>query len=297
MELQHLQHLYYFVTVIDHSTFTAAAEKVHISQPSLSTSIKKLEKELGFTLLDRSKRELKLTKEGKILYQEAKKLLIHFDHVSDEMNRLKKEGPLELSVGIIESSKFWVPKVLTKFTGEYADVYIRLLDVLSFKDVENALKNFDIHLAITNQYINNDSIKTIPLYDERLVALLPPSHPLKYKSFITIQDLKNEKLIISKEGFQTREDILNAFRKGGIKPNIHFEIGRFETACDLVEEGLGVTVAPENYVKHMGRTNFHFKRIHDSNISRTVYLAFDTNRYLPPLVDQFILLVKTYFNK
>lgn len=292
-----LLQLHYFVTVIEHSTFTSAAEKLHISQPSLSISIKKLEKEMGFALLDRRKRNLELTNEGKILYKEAKKLLIHYEHVSDEMNRLKQEGPLELSIGIIESSKFWVPNVLKNFKEENTDVYIRLFEVLSLKDVEKSLNEFEIHLAITNQYIYNDSIESTPLYDERLVALLPTAHPLNKKGFITIKDLENEKFIISKEGFQTRDDILKAFRKAGIKPNIHFEIGRFETACDLVEGELGITVVPENYVKYMNRTNICFKRIHDSNISRTVYLAFDKNRYMPPIVDTFISLVKSHFNK
>ena len=79
-----LQQLHYFITVTENLTFTAAAAKLHISQPSLSIAIKKLEKDIGFTLLDRSKREVKLTREGRILYKEAKKLLIHYEHVSDE---------------------------------------------------------------------------------------------------------------------------------------------------------------------------------------------------------------------
>nr|WP_304218141.1 LysR family transcriptional regulator [Fredinandcohnia onubensis] len=292
-----LQRLLYFTTVIDCSTFTAAAQKLHISQPSLSTSIKLLEQELGFNLLDRSKGELKLTKEGKILYQEAKRLLIHYERVTDEMERLKKDGPLELSIGIIESSKFWVSKVLAEFKKEFPDVFIRLLDAPSLEDVEQALDSFEIHLAITNQFIHNQYIQSIPLYDERLVALLPLQHPLGYKNFITINDLKDEDFIIAKEGFQTRTDILNAFQKAGIKPKIQFEIERFETACNLVEEGLGVTVAPENYIKYINNPNFHFKRIHDGLTSRTVYLAIDNNRYLPPIANTFISLVKKNFNK
>ncbi|WP_099354338.1 LysR family transcriptional regulator [Fredinandcohnia onubensis] len=292
-----LQRLLYFTTVIDCSTFTAAAQKLHISQPSLSTSIKQLEQELGFLLLDRSKGELRLTTEGKILYHEAKRLILHYDRVYDEMVRLKDNGPLELSIGIIESSKFWVSKVLTEFKTEYPDVFIRLLDLPSLQDVEKSLDNFEIHLAITNQYINTKYIESIPLYDERLVALLPLQHSLGYKNFITILDLKDENFIISKEGFQSRTDILNSFKKAGIKPKIQFEIERFETACNLVEEGLGVTVAPENYIKYINNPNFHFKRIHDGLTSRKVYLALDKNRYLPPLVNTFITLVKKYFNK
>lgn len=296
-ESMKLQRLLYFTTVIDCSTFTAAAQKLHISQPSLSTSIKLLEQELGFNLLDRGKGEIKLTKEGKILYQEAKRLLIHYERVSDEMERLKNNGPLELSIGIIESSKFWVSKVLAEFKKHFPDVFIRLLEAPSLEDVEKALDSFEIHLAITNQFIHKQYIQSIPLYDERLVALLPLQHPLGYKNFITINDLKDEDFIIAKEGFQTRTDILNAFQKAGIKPKIQFEIERFETACNLVEEGLGVTVAPENYIKYINNPNFHFKRIHDGLTSRTVYLAIDNNRYLPPIANTFISLVKKNFNK
>ncbi|WP_286230058.1 LysR family transcriptional regulator [Neobacillus mesonae] len=293
-----LQQLSYFVTIVEQSSYTAASKKLHISQPSLSNAIKKLEKEVGLILIDRSKKDLKLTKEGEVLYQEAKRFLIHFDHVSAETARLKNEGPLELSIGIIESSNFWVPKILKEFKEEYTKVLIRLIEVPNLKDVETALNEFEIHLAITNQYTNHDHIVSTPLYQEKLAALLPLSHPLKNKDFLTIKDLKNEKFIIPQEGFRTREDILNAFRKSEIKPQIHFETGRFETACDLTEEGLGITIAPENYIKHRNRTNFHIKQIRDSNLSsRTVYLSFHKNRYLPPVVEKFIYLVKDYFIK
>lgn len=291
-----IRQLHYFVTVVEQSTFTAAASLLHLSQPSLSASIKNLEEKLGFTLLDRSTRHLQLTKEGKILYEEAKKLITHFEHVKDEMDRLKHQGPLELSIGLIESSEFWVPKILTTFREEYTDVHIRLLEVLSLKDVEEALNSFHVHLAITNQYINNKDIKTIPIYEEKLVTLLPPHHPLIDAPFITMNQLRDEDFIISKEGFQTREDILNAFRKSGIKPRIQFEIERFETACSLVEDGLGITVVPENYVKYSQKHTYHIKQIDDANISRTVYLAYVKNRYLPPIVMRFIEIVKAFFN-
>ncbi|ASN04496.1 LysR family transcriptional regulator [Virgibacillus necropolis] len=293
MEIRHLR---YFITVVEQETYTNAASMLHISQPSLSTTIKKLEIELGLTLMDRSTRESSLTKEGKILYQEAKKLINHFDHVSEEMTRLKQQGPLELSFGLIESSKSWVPKIIKEFKKEYNDVHIKIFDILSLDEVVKSLSNFDVHLAITNQYINNEEIETIPIYEENLVAILPPSHPLVAKNYIKISDLENEEFIVCKEGFQTREDILNAFRKSGVKPNIQFEIERFETACSMVEEGLGITVVPENYVKYSKKFPFHVKKIQDSNISRTVYLAIDKNRYLPPLVNRFIRLIRNFFD-
>lgn len=290
-----LRQLHYFVTVVDKISFTNAAKELHISQPSLSTSISNLEQKLGFTLLERHTRHMSLTPEGKILYEEATKLLAHFNHIKQEMGRLQKEGPLELSIGLIESTEFWMPNILSQFKQQFPHVHIRLLEVLSLRDVEKSLTNFQTHIAITNQFIDHTDIQTIPIYDETLVALLPPNHSLQHKQVITINDLMAEPFIISKEGFQSRSDILNAFQKESVQPNIQFEIERFETACSLVESGLGVTVLPKNYVKYAKRHQYHIKPLDGATISRTVYLAYVKNRYLPPIVEQFMKIVKNFF--
>ncbi|UOQ94853.1 LysR family transcriptional regulator [Halobacillus shinanisalinarum] len=293
MEIRELR---YFVTIVEQSTFTAAAAKLHISQPSLSATIKKLENKVGLSLLDRSARDIRLTKEGSILYYEARKLLNHFEHVLDEMERLKKDGPLDISIGLIESAKFWLPKVLCEFKKQYPNIHVKIFDLLSSHEVINSFNNYKIHLAITNQFIDNSEIKSIPIYEERLVALIPESHNLTNKEYLTIHELETEAFIVCREGFQTREDILNTFRKAGIKPNLQFEIERFETACSLVENGLGITVVPENYVKNAPRYHFQIKQIQKpNNISRTVYLTMNKNRYLPPIVLTFIKLIKEQF--
>ncbi|HLS20531.1 MAG TPA: LysR family transcriptional regulator [Bacillota bacterium] len=287
--------LYYFVTVVKEKSFTRAAANLHISQPSLSTSIRNLERQLGLILLDRHTRQMALTPEGKILYEEAKKLIAHFNHIKHEMSRLQKDGPLELSIGLIESAEFWMPNVLRQFKQQFADVHIRLLEVLSLRDVKESLTNYQIHVAITNQYIDHADIQAIPIYDETLVALLPPNHPMRHKQKVKITDLVNEHFIISKEGFQTRQDILNAFQKEGVQPNIQFEIERFETACSLVENGLGITVVPKNYVKYAKRHTYHIKHIDPATITRTVYLAYVKNRFLPPIVQQYMTIVRNFF--
>lgn len=287
--------LLYFATVVQENSFTKAAQKLHISQPSLSTSIRNLEQHLGLRLLDRHTRQMTLTAEGKILFEETKKLIAHFNYIQQEMDRLRRDGPLDLSIGLIESAEFWMPNVLKEFKQQSTDVHIRLLEVLGLQDVKRSLTNYQIHIAITNQYIDQQDIQTIPIYDETLVVLLPPNHPLRDKLKVNMTDLAKEQFIISKEGFQTRLDILNAFQKEGVQPNIQFEIERFETACSLVENGLGVTVVPKNYVKYAKRHTYLIKEIEPTTISRTVYLAYLKDRYLPSIVYQFIKIVKQFF--
>src|SRR5699024_8285712 len=143
MEFQQLR---YFVTLVEQSTFTRAASLLHISQPSLSASIKKLENELRLLLLDRSTRHQQLTVEGKILYEEAKNLIRYFEYIEQEMKRLKNNGPLELNIGFIESAEFWVTKVLKQFNNEFPKVTIRLSEILSREEVIEALVGFHVHL-------------------------------------------------------------------------------------------------------------------------------------------------------
>src|SRR5699024_7031747 len=134
--------LRYFVTVVEKQTFTKAAKTLHISQPSLSIAIKKLENHLGLLLLDRSKRKLELTREGRILYLEAKRLMNQLDYMETEMKRLKEEGPLELSIGTIESANHWLSKNLKILKESYRNVHIRLLDILSLDEVKHALLHY-----------------------------------------------------------------------------------------------------------------------------------------------------------
>jgi len=289
--------LRYFVTLVEQSTFTKAASTLHISQPSLSASIKKLESELGLLLLNRSTRNQQLTTEGKIFYEEAKNLIRHFEYMEEEMKRLKNNGPLELSIGFIESAEFWIPKILKRFSKEFPKVTIRLSEILSREDVIEALVSLHVHLVITNQYINHPNVSVIPIYKEKLVVLLPSNHPLQDKENVLLDDLKEENFIISKEGFQTRHDVLNAFQQSGFKPNIQIEMERFETACSLVEQGLGITVVPENYIKYVRKNTFKIKQLGDLHITRVVYLAYTNNRYLPPNVLRFFEMVKEFFDE
>lgn len=285
----------YFATLVDKKTFTEAASYLHISQPSLSAAVKKLEHNMSLKLLERSTRQISLTKEGEILYIEAKKLLNHFKYVENEMIKLKNNGPLELQIGLIESVNFWLPKVLANFSKANPNVHVKLLEILGLKQVEAALQNYKIHLAITNQHIDNKDIVITPVYTESLVAVIPMGHRLQHTKNLSISHLEGEDLIISKEGFQTRKDIFNEFSKAGITTNILFEIERFETACALVEEGLGITIIPENYMKTSFKSDdFIVKKINNYYLSRTVYIAHMKSRYLPPIVITFFDLIKDF---
>jgi LysR family transcriptional regulator, low CO2-responsive transcriptional regulator len=290
-----IKHLHYFVTVCDQLSYSKAAQKLHISQPSLSNAIKNLEQEVGSPLLERNTRKMELTDAGKILYQKSLLLLSQMNMLKKEMEEVKLTGSGDLLIGIIESVKHWIPKVIRGYQGRFPSINIKLIEVLSGKAVKESLRKYHTHLLITNQFIDEEDIESFPLYDERLMLVLHKDHPLAEKESVRLKDLSGEPFIISTEGFQTREDILTAFSFEQVNPQIKFEIERFETALTLVRENLGVTIIPENYLSGSTDASLVRKTIDSTALERTVYLAYMKNRYLAPAVQAFLEEVRGKF--
>ncbi|WP_286924176.1 MULTISPECIES: LysR family transcriptional regulator [Lysinibacillus] len=292
MDLKQLQ---YFIAVTEQMNFSKAAEKLHISQPSLSNAIKKLEQEIGSPLLKRNTRNLQLTEAGELLYERAKAILKNMEILKIEMDEVIVHGTSEVTIGVMESIKHWLPKVIANYKSDYPQMMIHLVDILGSKRVKKSLKSYKTHVIITNQRMDDDELEVQNLYEERLVAVLPLNHPLAEKDRLTFADLCNEPFIISTEGFQTRLDILSAFEQANVKMNIQYEIERFETAVSLVRENLGITILPENYLQGPTAKTIVQKEIDGPNLRRNVYLVSLKNRHLPLAIRHLLANIVQFF--
>lgn len=290
-----IKQLHYFIAVSEHMNFSKAAERLHISQPSLSNAIKKLEEEIGSPLLERNTRNLQLTEAGEVLFERAKVIVKNMEVLKIEMDEVIIHGTREITMGVMESIKHWLPKVIANYKKDYPEMIIHLVDILGSKRVKKSLKSYKTHLIITNQLMDDPELEVQTLYEERLVAVLPLHHPLAKKDKISITDISEEPFIISTEGFQTRRDILNTFEQAGKNIHIQFEIERFETAVSLVRENLGVTILPENYLQGPTAKTIVKKEIEGANLSRNVYLVYLKKRHLPLAIRQLLQDILQYF--
>jgi DNA-binding transcriptional LysR family regulator len=290
-----LRQLRYFTTIVREKNFSKAAKMLHISQPSLSNAIMKLENEVGFQLLERNTRGLELTEAGGIFYTRSVDLLRRFDNMQVELKEMKDVGSGTVSIGSIESFKFWFPKIIKNFKINYPNIHIKVREILGDEKVFDSLNRYNVHFTITNQPINNDEILSTPLYNEKFMLLIHKDDELNEKESITFQDIAKKELIISTTGFQTRDDILRAFKGENAFPNILYEIERLETACSLVEAGLGVTILPENYIRSAATPNTAIRAIDSNYLERTVYLAYLKDRYLSPAVCKLIEDIHSFF--
>lgn len=290
-----IKQLHYFIAVSEQMNFSKAAERLHISQPSLSNAIKKLEQEIGSPLLERNTRNLQLTEAGEVLFERAKIIVKNMEVLIIEMDEVIVHGTRDITIGVMESIKYWLPKVIANYKKDYPHMKIHLVDILGSKRVKKSLKSYKTHLIITNQLMDDPELEVQTLYEERLVAVLPLHHPLAQKDTLTISDICEEPFIISTEGFQTRRDILTSFEQAGKSINIQFEIERFETAVSLVREHLGVTILPENYLQGPTAKTIVKKEIEGLNLSRNVYLVYLKNRHLPLAIRQLLKDIVQFF--
>lgn len=292
-----INQLIHFVTIVNKQSFTTAANELHIAQPSLSASIKRLENEIGFTLIDRSSRLFKLTAEGRSFFDEANKFVMHHRQVTEAAVHLKTKGINHISISLIESVKSWLPEVVKAYREINTDTRIKIDHALSIAEIEKSFNDYDVNLAITNQFIENDKIISIPLYEESLIVALPKDNPFSNQKNVTLKDISDMPLIISHDGYQTRTEIVRAFNRIGLQANIGFEIERFELTSEFIKQSLGIAILPEKYALTLDERDVDIKEISDLSFYRIVYISIDKTRFLSPLTESFINLVLDYFDK
>lgn len=215
--------------------------------------------------------------------------------MSQEIARTKNEGALQISIGLIESTKYWVPIILNSFVKQYPQIQYNIREILGYQEVIDALIEYAIHFAITNQPVSSQWITSHKIYEEKLVVLLPPGHPETRQETVSLAQLQQDPLIIYKAGFKTREDTLKAFHQLGIQPNIKFEMERIETACSFVAAVLSITIVPENYIRYASFKDFTVKNVHDVDLKRSVYIAYLKGRKLSPIVYKLLSMVQEFF--
>lgn len=241
-----------FVTVVDTSSFTAAADRLFISQPALSGKIKKLEQELGVQLLERTTRHISLTDKGEIFYRHALSIL------QAEQGLLQELGiPLRSLTGHLNI--WYSPMVVHEIAGLFAHLSkaFPLISIdYSQEDSEEIVfsTNPDYDFAFIPQYIfaNNAQLQYIQIMEAQYCAVLPVSHPLSGEDSLRIEDLKGlTLLLIGTPGMRTLEDsMVSALRKEGGNPSrIKYSKNRFSLEI-MVAAGSGYAILPSNMAQY-----------------------------------------------
>lgn len=235
--------LEYFLAIVKYNSFTKASNFLHISQPSLTATIKKMEADLGYDLFMRTTKDIKITEKGIQFYKYATQLVQEYRSTVEKMYDLNITSEPRIKMGILESTSQWIAKVTQLHHKNFPDQQYRMYEVHDRSDSIDQLLNFDVHFALTNEKINHEDIASIPLYEEPYV-LLTPKNEFPNQKTIKIENLP---LIMPNKNSQVRKHLDDYFNRRNEFPNIVVETDRFESATNFVHLNLGYAIVPRFY--------------------------------------------------
>lgn len=241
MEMQQLR---YVVAVARTGNFSRAAEHCHVAQPSLSQQIQKLEDELGERLFDRMKREARLTAHGETFLRRAVRILEEVDAAKREASDAQSLLRGRLTVGVLPTiAPYLLPRVLVPFAEKFPGVEIVVQEDTTARLLE-LVQACEIDLALASEPIHDPRMDVRQLFSEELRLAIPPGHPLTRKRTVTPADLRQERLIVLREGHCLGDQVLGFCERRGLKPNISFRSAQLETIRALVCSGVGLSLIP-----------------------------------------------------
>ena len=239
-----IHQLRYFLAIAQTGSFTAAARACHVSQPSLSSQVAKLEGELGGPLLERSRQGARLTKRGELFRPRAAEALRQLESGRHELAELAGLQRGAVTLGCMPTSgAYLLPPLLKAFGQAHPEIRVSLRESSS-PDLAKALRESEADLAIMDEAGLGAGITSEALFSEPLLIALPPGHRLAGRQKLALQALQGESLIVMKSGHGFRKIVLDALVRAGVEMRVVYESEEIETVQALVEAGLGVSLVP-----------------------------------------------------
>ncbi|HEX6347221.1 LysR family transcriptional regulator [Umezawaea sp.] len=246
-----LRQLEYFVAVAEERSFTRAAERVHISQSGVSAQIRRLERELGAALFDRSARTATLTVAGEAALDHARAALASANAVGQAVGEVTDVIRGRLTVGMVVGCTVTpLFDALASFHRAHPGVEVSLLEDGSDRLV-GAVRDGTADLALVGTAASTpDGLAAVTIISERLVAAVPPDHPLAARRRVTLRDLCDHPLVCMPPGTGLRAVFDQVTAARDLHPVIGLEASAADAVADLAARGLGVAVLSESMAEH-----------------------------------------------
>ncbi|MGP8291438.1 LysR family transcriptional regulator [Vreelandella zhanjiangensis] len=260
--------LSYFLVLSEELHFGRAAQRLHISQPPLSASLRQLEGELGAKLLERSSKRVALTPAGEAFQHQARRILGQLKDSQELVQRIAASASGLVRVGFTPAMLFrGMPEVITTLKTRYPGIDIQLIERNSAQQVD-AVAEEKLDIGFIHSMPLPEGIESLMLSDESFVCCLPAHHPLAAQRTIAIKALANEPIILFGRELAPHyyDRIISLFHHEDVDPHICHEVSHWLTILALVANAMGVALIPQSLAK-AGFANVRFLPLEDATTS------------------------------
>ena len=283
-----LRAVHYLVTLADVRHFSKAAERCHVSQPTLSTQIRKLEDELDVQLVERSPRKVMLTEVGAEIVERARAMLADADAIRAIARRSKDPHSGTVRLGIFPTlAPYFLPHVVPEIRRRFPRLTLRLFEEKT-EDVINMLRQGRLDAGLLALPIESEQLATRVLFEEPFVLAVPEAHALSTRKTITLEDLEEEELLLLEDGHCLREQALEVCQLAGAHEKLDFHATSMETLRQMVAAGTGITLMPVMAVKPpVAHTdNLVTRPFTEPGPKRTIALVWRKSTALAPFLEE-----------
>lgn len=289
MELRDLKA---FMAVVEHGSFTKAANESFVSQPSLSKSIKKLEDTLHVELLNRSTRNVELTDAGDIVYKQGQKIMrsVHDLHILlDDLLHIKT-GSIKLGIPPLIGTLFF-PKIARDFHQHYPEVHLELVE-RGAKMVGTLVENGEVDMGIVVLPTDERKFSVQPFVEDQFFVFINELHPLAQQQHIQLQDLKNETFIIFAEEFALHDYVIKSCKNVGFIPYVGYKSSQWDLIVELVSSNLGVTLLPYSIAAKQTNANVKILPLYNYDMPWRLGIITKKNTYQSYALKQLLKTVR-----
>jgi len=287
MEIHQLR---YFVKVAELCQFTRAAKACHVSQPSLSQAIAKLERDLGQPLFERLGRTVRLTDAGRAFRARATHILALLDDARASVADDPDAGRVTVAA-IPTVAPYLLPTALTAFARECPQAQVEVVEETTDRILTLAAHG-EIDLAVMATPVSQPGWHVEPLVTEDLLAVLPAGHPLAAKAKVTMKELSAERFVLLNEAHCLTGATLSFCTRRGVGPVMTARMHQLTTVLELVRLGHGVSLVPAMAARADTSPGRVYRPIAGEKPTRTLAVVWNTHRYQTLLAKRFVQVLR-----
>ena len=271
-----LRDLHYLVALADHKHFGRAAAASFVSQPTLSTQIRKLEDELGVALVERTPRKVMLTPAGHDIAERARRIVADVEQMKEAARRSRDPEAGSMRLGMFPTlGPYLLPHVVPRIRARFPNLELLLVEEKS--DVILArLREGKLDAGLLALPVHDEQLQVEFLFEEPFLLAVPETHPLARRDSLALKELANERLLLLEDGHCLREQALDVCQLAGSGEKTGFQATSLETLRQMVAANVGVTLLPMLAIKPpVARSeNIHLLGFSDSKPSRQIAMVW-----------------------
>ena len=294
-----LRDLHYLVALAEHRHFGRAAAASFVSQPTLSTQIRKLEDELGVALFERAPRRVMLTPAGRDITERARRILSEVDQLKESARRTRDPEAGTVRLGIFPTlGPYLLPHVVPKIRARFPRLELLLVEEKT-AIILRQLHDGRLDAGVLALPLHDEQLHIEFLFEEQFLLAVPQAHPLALRGALSLHDLAHESLLLLEDGHCLRDQALDVCALAGAGEKTGFRATSLETLRQMVAANVGITLLPALSVKPPVACSdaIHLLRFRDSRPSRQIAMVWRRSsamgEFLLKLAQLFRTLPKT----